>query len=169
MSETPEKIFGKQEVYEKLREMGIPFETVEHEPAVTVELADRFIEGKEGVRSKTMFLCDRKKRRFYLFVTDEFKRLDMKAVGDLIGEKGLRMGNDEGLWDKLRLAPGIVSIFGLLNNKEKDVKVYVDREIAGEETITFHPNENTATLFFSMEDMFRFLTEIGASWEVIDL
>ena len=49
------------------------------------------------------------------------------------------------------------------------MKVYVDREIAGEETITFHPNENTATLFFSMEDMFRFLTEIGASWEVIDL
>ena len=164
-----EKIYRKQDFYDTLQAMGIPFETVEHEPAVTVELADRFIEGKEGVRSKTMFLCDRKKRRFYLFVTDEFKRLDMKAVGEKIGEKGLRMGNDEGLWEKLRLEPGVVSIFGLLNNGEKDVKVYVDREITGEKTITFHPNENTATLFFSMEDMFRFLSEIGAAYEVIDL
>ena len=51
------------EVKKKLDELDIPFELVEHEPVVTTELADKFIEGIEGVRTKTMFLTNRKKDR----------------------------------------------------------------------------------------------------------
>ena len=48
-------------VMEKLNELNIPFEIVEHEPALTTEQADSFIEGIEGVRTKTMFLTNKKK------------------------------------------------------------------------------------------------------------
>lgn len=42
-------------VVDKLNELAIPFEIVEHEPA------DSFIKGIEGVRTKTMFLTNKKK------------------------------------------------------------------------------------------------------------
>lgn len=50
-----------KKVEEKLNELNIPFEIVEHEPALTTEQADSFIEGIEGVRTKTMFLRTRKR------------------------------------------------------------------------------------------------------------
>lgn len=51
-------------VEEKLKELGMNFELVEHEPALTTEQADSFIEGIEGVRTKTMFLTNKKKKNF---------------------------------------------------------------------------------------------------------
>ena len=50
-----------KKVEEKLNELNIPFEIVEHEPALTTEQADSFIEGIEGVRTKMMFLTNKKK------------------------------------------------------------------------------------------------------------
>lgn len=48
-------------VVDKLTDLGIAFEVVEHEPALTTEQADSFIEGIDGVRTKTMFLTNKKK------------------------------------------------------------------------------------------------------------
>ena len=45
-----------QKVADTLNKLGIPFQIVEHEPALTTEQADRFIEGIEGVRTKTIFI-----------------------------------------------------------------------------------------------------------------
>jgi phosphoribosylaminoimidazolecarboxamide formyltransferase/IMP cyclohydrolase len=50
-----------QQVKEKLDELGISFDVVEHPPAFTTEQADSYIEGLEGVRTKTMFLTNKKK------------------------------------------------------------------------------------------------------------
>ncbi|BAN94579.1 aminoacyl-tRNA editing enzyme-like protein [Streptococcus satellite phage Javan134] len=46
--------------------MNIPYELVEHEPALTTEQADSFIEGIEGVRTKTMFLTNKKENAILL-------------------------------------------------------------------------------------------------------
>ena len=47
-----------QKVVDRLNELGIPFQIVEHKAVLTTEQADRFIEGIEGVRTKTMFLTN---------------------------------------------------------------------------------------------------------------
>lgn len=48
-------------VAEKLKELNIQYQLVEHEPALTTEQANKFIEGIEGIRTKTMFLTNKKK------------------------------------------------------------------------------------------------------------
>ena len=50
-----------KKVEQKLNELNISFKIVEHEPALTTEQADSFIEGIEGVRTKTLFLTNKKK------------------------------------------------------------------------------------------------------------
>ena len=54
-----------QQVANKLQELGITFDVVEHPPAFTTEQADSYIEGMEGVRTKTMFLTNKKKTQYY--------------------------------------------------------------------------------------------------------
>ena len=82
-----------QKVYQELSKLNISYEVVEHPPALTTEEADVYIEGKEGVRTKTLFLCNRKKKKFFLLVMDDEKRLDMKKLGELIEEKGMQFAS----------------------------------------------------------------------------
>ncbi|WP_455491047.1 prolyl-tRNA synthetase associated domain-containing protein [Granulicatella sp.] len=158
-----------QKVVDKLKELGITFQIVEHEPALTTEQADSFIEGIEGVRTKTMFLTNKKKRNFYLVIMDDAKRLDMDVFKDIVEEKQIKMASAETLNDKMMLPPGVVSPFGLLNNEDKDIQVYVDQEIVSEERMSFHPNTNEKTIFVNTEDLFTFLKAIGYEPHVIEL
>ena len=156
-------------VVDTLNELGITFQIVEHEPALTTEQADRFIEGIEGVRTKTMFLTNKKKRNFYLVIMDDAKRLDMDVFKEIVEEKQIKMASTETLNDKMMLPSGVVSPFGLLNNEDKDIRVYVDQEIVSEERMSFHPNTNEKTIFIQTEDLFTFLKEIGYEPHVIEL
>ena len=158
-----------QKVADTLNELGITFHIVEHEPALTTEQADHFIEGIEGVRTKTMFLTNKKKRNFYLVTMDDAKRLDMDVFKEFVEEKQIKMASAETLNDKMMLLPGTVSPFGLLNNRDKDIQVYFDQEIVSEERMCFHPNTNEKTIFIQTEDLFSFLKEIGFEPHVIEL
>ena len=158
-----------QKVADTLNELGITFHIVEHEPALTTEQADHFIEGIEGVRTKTIFLTNKKKRNFYLVIMDDAKRLDMDVFKEFVEEKQIKMASAETLNDKMMLLPGTVSPFGLLNNRDKDIQVYFDQEIVSEERMCFHPNTNEKTIFIQTEDLFSFLKEIGFEPHVIEL
>lgn len=157
------------EVVEKLEELAIPFEVVEHEPALTTEQADSFIEGIEGVRTKTMFLTNKKKTAFYLVIMDDKKRLDMELLKDLIGANRIRMASSESLFEKMMLPAGVVSPFGLLNNADKDIQVYFDKEIMSEKRMSFHPNTNEKTLFLDRTDLLKFLEAIGYQAHILEL
>ena len=158
-----------QKVVDQLNELGIPFQIVEHEPVLTTEQADRFIEGIEGVRTKTMFLTNKKKRNFYLVIIDDAKRLDMDVFKEIVEENRIKMASAETLNNKMMLLPGTVSPFGLLNNRDKDIQVYFDQEIVSEERMCFHPNTNEKTIFVNTEDLFTFLKAIGYEAHVINL
>lgn len=158
------------EAYEKVVEMlnglDIPFEIVEYEPALTTEQADSFI---EGVRTKTMFLTNKRKTAYYLVIMDDQKRLDMDLLKDLVGANRIRMASSESLFEKMMLPAGVVSPFGLLNNTDKDIQVYFDKEIMSEKRMSFHPNTNEKTLFLDTVDLLRFLEAIGYEFHIIEL
>ena len=158
-----------QQVANKLQELGITFDVVEHPPAFTTEQADSYIEGMEGVRTKSMFLTNKKKTQYYLLIMDDKKRLDMDDLKVQVGADRIRMASLESLAEKMNLPAGTVSPFGLLNNEEKDIQVYFDKEIINEERMTFHPNTNEKTIFISTQDLFKFLQDLGYSYQVLDL
>lgn len=160
---------GYYRVKEYLNSMGIQFKIVEHEPAYTTEEADKYIEGYDGVRTKTMFICNKKKTNYYMIIMDDSKRLDMNKFKEIVSEKQMKMASEESLKEKLGIKPGMVSPFGLLNNDEKDVKIYMDKEIITEEIMTFHPNDNTKTLFITTKDLFKYFGNIGYDLSIIEL
>lgn len=152
----------------KLDELGIKFQLVKHPPATTTELADKYIEGIDGARTKTMFLTNRKKTAYYMLIMDDAKRLDMKRFGELVGAKGIKLASSGNLCDRLGLCAGVVSPFGLMN-EQADGVVYLDREMTPEERLSFHPNTNDKTIFITTSDTIRFIKAIGHRVEIIDL
>lgn len=156
------------QVMDELKRLGIDYDMVDHPAAETTEEADRYIAGHEGVRTKTMFLRD-KKKHFYLLIMDDKKRLDFHEFQDLTGAKRVSMARPSDIKEQLGLVPGIISPFGLMNNDEHNVWVLFDKEMLKEPILTFHPNENTHTIFLKTEDVLRFVKEQGYEYEVIDL
>ena len=158
-----------QQVANTLQELGITFDVVEHPPVFTTEQADSYIEGMEGVRTKSMFLTNRKKTQYYLLIMGDKKRLDMDDFKVQVGANRIRMASLDSLAEKMNLPAGTVSPFGLLNNEEKDIQVYFDKEIINEERMSFHPNTNEKTIFVSTTDLFKFLHDLGYSYQVLEL
>ena len=156
-------------VYKTLKKMGIFYDIVEHPPAETTEDADRYIEGREGVRTKTLFLSNRKKTAYYLIIMDDKKRLDIKKLEKILDEKSISFCSPKRLVEKMGLVPGAVSLFGLINNVEHDIRIYLDKEMLSEKFITFHPNDNTKTMFISIDDIYKFISLLGYEYSILEL
>lgn len=158
----------KERVYNYLNGLGMEYEVVDHPAAVTTELADLYVEGKEGVLTKTLFMAGKKDRKFYMIIMDEHSHMGLKEMSEMVGDR-LHFAKEEQLMDKMGLKPGIVSLFGLLNNEEHDINVYVEKGIMNERLITFHPNDNTATVFMNVTDMFKVLDDLKYEYTLFDV
>ncbi len=53
----------------------------------------------------------------------------------------------------LGLTPGSVSVLGLMNDREKRVKLLIDRELLQDESFGCHPCLNTSSLRIRTEDL----------------
>lgn len=161
--------YGKAEVVEFLNERGTSYEIVEHEAVFTMETmaALNLPFGNEIV--KNLFLRDDKKRNFYLVVMPEDKPANLKALRKLIESRPLRFASAEDLEEKLGLIGGAVSPFGILNNEDADVHAYFDEELKGYKGIGVHPNDNTATLHISLQDMIDIITDHGNDAGFVDM
>ena len=69
----------------------------------------------------------------------------------------------------LGLSAGSVSAFGIINDSEHHVHLFIDAALQSSEKISFHPNENNATLVISFASFLRFLESSGNSYEFIAL
>ena len=89
-------------------------------------------------------------------------------------EKRLRQGkltfaSDKRLKKYLGVEPGSVSPFGLINDKDKHVHLFIDETLKNYDRLAFHPNINTASLVVSKSDFLKFLEYSGNSYEFIRL
>ena len=116
-----------------------------------------------------MFLTNKKKTAYYLLIMDDHKRLDMEAFGEIVESKRIKMASSDSLYEKMMLPPGVVSPFGLLNNGDKDICVFIDKEIISEDRMSFHPNTNEKTIFIETSDLLKFIEAIGYEAKVIEL
>lgn len=148
-------------VEDLLDEMGIKYKIVLHEPTFSTEMADKFIEGHIGCRTKTLFLYNNKKTKFIMAILDDKYKLDLNKIKELLGER-MKFSSDEVIASKLKSKPGIVTPLCLFNITDNDIEFYFDEEmIENNEILTFHPNINTRTLFIKTQDLFKFIESKG--------
>jgi Ala-tRNA(Pro) deacylase len=69
----------------------------------------------------------------------------------------------------LGLQPGSVSPFGLINDTENHVHLFMDKNLKDETSLSFHPNDNHATVVIGVDEFMRYLDAVGNSFEFIEL
>jgi len=147
----------EQEVYAYLNALGILFERHEHPPVVTVEEAERQWAGIEATHSKNLFLRNQKGDRHYLVIVMHSKRVDLRALAGQIGDGKLSFASSDRMMTHLGVTPGSVSPFGLINDHNHHVRVFIDRDLKSAARLSFHPNVNTVTVTISTADFERYL------------
>jgi Ala-tRNA(Pro) deacylase len=150
-----------------LRQHGVEFILHEHPAVFTCEEADLHCGHIPGLPSKNLFLKDKKGRRYFLLILPASKRADLKKISLLVGEPKLTFASPRELMEKLQLEPGAVSPFGLINDQEKMVEVYLDEDVRDAEATSFHPNRNTASLELTKEMFQRYLKLVGHQVQVV--
>jgi Ala-tRNA(Pro) deacylase len=145
------------DTYAILDTLGIAYEKFDHEPFFTCEQADVLYKTLEGGHSKNLFLRNNKGDAHYLVILQSDKRLDLKEFAGMVNESKMSMASPERLLKYLGVTPGSVSPFGLINDADHCVKVFVDNDLLKYEKLYYHPNVNTQTLGISKEDFLKFL------------
>jgi Ala-tRNA(Pro) deacylase len=147
----------EQQVQARLGELHIAFTRHEHPPVATVEEAAAHWADIDATHCKNLFLRNQKGDRHYLVIIRHSKKADLRAVADQIGDGKLSFASPERLMTHLGLTPGSVSPFGLINDRDRSVRVVLDRDLKSSARVSFHPNINSVTLTVAFADFLRFL------------
>ena len=152
-----------------LEKLGIPFEMYEHPPVPTVEEAVKYWKDIDAVHCKNLFFRNHKGNRHYLVILDHRRQLNIRDLEQKLKQGKISFASPKRMERYLGLSAGSVSVFGLINDQENHVHLFLDQALRSAERISFHPNENNATLVISLASFLKFLESSGNSYEFITL
>lgn len=158
---------NKQEIYQFLEEQKIKYTVIEHTPVYTVEEAEQLQLPNPEAGAKNLFLRDDKKRNYYLLTVRDALAVDLKQFQERIGSRRLSFASEEDLFAFLKLKKGAVTPFGVLNDTQCAVQVYIDDYFENKQ-ISVHPNENDATVYLAANDLVELLSAHGSRVEYIE-
>lgn len=139
-----------EEIRRVLREAGVEFREVHHEPTPTSEEAARARGEELRIGGKALLL--KTDKAFRLFVLSAALRVDSVAIRRHLGLKKTRFAKPEELLELTGLVPGAVPPFG---RPILPFELYVDRSILENERIAFNAGSLTDSMILSVEDYVR--------------
>lgn len=153
---------NKKEIYDFLKTKKIWHEITEHQAVFNMgELFDTENPHPDCI-AKNIFVRDDKKANYYLITVKGDKRINLKDFKKEYGTRHLSFASADDLTNILKITPGSVSPFGLLNDEEIKVQFFIDQEFEkGEGIIGIHPNDNTATVWLKVKDLISLIKEHG--------
>lgn len=158
----------KQQVLQKLDELEIDYQELQHEAITTVAEGKLIAQAQGAFCCKTLLL--KSKKNFYLLMLPADKRLTSKNVSKFLNCGHLSFATAEELKEKLSTFPGAVSVLGLMFNAQKDVQVLIDFEVLEHTHIDCHPCINNSSLKIATHDItHKWLPFLGFNWIVIHL
>jgi Ala-tRNA(Pro) deacylase len=160
---------GQSELYLLFEKLNIQFEYHEHPPLATIEDAKIHWENYNSGKCKNIFFRNHKGDKHYLVVLEHLRQLDIHDLEKRLKQGKLTFASDQRLKKYLGVEPGSVSPFGLINDREKHVHLFIDEKLKDFERLAFHPNLNTASLVISKNDFLKFLDFTGNTYEFIRL
>ncbi|MBN1452144.1 MAG: prolyl-tRNA synthetase associated domain-containing protein [Anaerolineales bacterium] len=154
-------IVSEQEFLDFLDTNRFTYQRIEHPAVFTCAEAALHRPDMPAVSTKNLFLCDKKKRHYFLVVTDCEKTVRLDDLKAQLGVSHLRFGSETDLMRLLGVGHGSVTMMGLVNDTEHKIKLWIDEEVWGEDQFLCHPLVNTATLVLSKAQLERFFAVTG--------
>ena len=158
----------QKRVYELLDEIEVPFFRVENDPAVTMKDCIEIDRVLETRIVKTIFLTNRQKNRFYLYVTTADKPFVTKDFSGALGVARVSFAPESLMMEKVGTKAGACTIFGLLMDEENEIRLVIDEDVKKSEW--YGCTDSTSTGYFKIktDDLFeKVIPSLGNTPEII--
>ena len=151
-------MYNSFELIELLKKENYSITIHQHDALFTVQDSKKLRGEIKGAHSKNLFLKN-KKNKFFLLTCEEADEVDLKRVS-----KSLELGNtsfakEKYLYQYLKIKPGSVSPFALLNDVGGEVNFYIEKTLYESKLINFHPLINTFTITIETNEFIEFMIE----------
>ncbi len=160
---------GDPRLYEILDSLEIKYEYYEHAAAFTIGIAKKAWKNIPSTHCKNLFFRNHKGNKHYLVILEHDHNLAVKDLEAKLKQGKISFASPKRLKEYLGLTGGSVSPFGLINDKNNHVHVFLDHNLRKSEKISFHPNINTASLVIKYSDFEKFLKWSNNTFEYIML
>jgi len=152
-----------------LESNGISYERHDHPAVFTVDQVTDLVSIDKGVRTKNLFVRDKKGRRHILVVVPHDKSVDLMKLGVLTGHGRVSFGSPERLMKHLGVEPGSVTLMGVINDPARKVEIVIDSQIWNADFVRCHPLVNTATVVLNQAGLKRIFECTGHQPLVIEV
>ena len=162
-----------------LNEHDIPFTVYHHPEGKTIEEAKRWGKDDGSVHCKNLFFRNHKGNKHYLvsFHCDhdlDIHVLEHRLKASLIAQGlpscgKLSFASPERMMRYLGLEPGSVSPFGLINDAEHHVHLFLDEQLQNAPALSFDPNDCRGSVVIARADFERYLKAVGNTYEYLSL
>lgn len=159
----------RKKVISFLDDNGIRFQLYEHPAIPTIEDALVYWKNIDAAHCKNLFFRNHKGNKHYLVIFDHKKVLGIHELEKKLMQGKLSFASEKRMEKYLGIKPGSVSVFGLINDSDNHVHVFLDHQLKESDKISFHPNDNTATIVISLADFEKFLGIVGNEFEWLEL
>ena len=147
------RLAKENRVYDFLENLGISYERIDHEAAMTMEACAAVDDALGATICKNLLLCNRQNTAFYLLLMPGDKPFKTKDLSAQIGSSRLSFAAPEYMEKYLDITPGSLSILGLMNDSENHVQLLIDADVLSGTHIGCHPCINTSSLRLLTKDL----------------
>ncbi|NLG24882.1 MAG: prolyl-tRNA synthetase associated domain-containing protein [Clostridiales bacterium] len=160
----------RAEVLAHLERLGIEYSLFEHPPARTIDDCRASEIALCAVMPRNLFLTPRNASAHYLLIARPSAPFRTAQVSRQIPSSRLSFAGEDDLYRLLRTRPGAIGPLGLIYDRDRAVRLLVDRGLQSAPRLAFHPCDSEASVGLSGDDFFgAFLPSLGRKPQWIDL
>jgi Ala-tRNA(Pro) deacylase len=148
-----ERLEKEVRVYDLLDSLGIAYQRIDHEAAMTMEACAAVDEVLDATICKNLLLCNRQCTAFYMLMIPGNKVFKTSILSKKIGSSRLSFAAAEYMEQFLDITPGSLSVLGLMNDRENRVQLLIDADVLKGEYFGCHPCINTSSLRLRTADL----------------
>ena len=159
----------EEKIFKKLKELNIPFEVCDNDPADTMEDCIEIDKVLGEPICKTVVVCNEKKTNYYLVEMPADKRFDTKAFRDALEISRVSFVRVDDLKEKLGVVPGSASALCVVHDTDCIINVVIDKEIADKEYFSCNASDSRRHVKIKTRDLEKFLKETNHPARIVEL
>lgn len=157
----------QEKVYSVLEELKINYKRVETDEAITMDDCIEINKKLDMKMVKTLFLCNRQKTDFYLYITEGDKKFDSKKFSLLLDISRVSFAPSELMDEMLGTKMGAATVFSSLIDEDKKVKIIFDKNVLNEEYYGCSDGTTTGYMKIKTDDIIHKILPYSKHKEII--